>query len=199
MEPTKACPRCKQELPLTSFHVRKAAKSGRNPYCKACVAVYSSKYYLENPDKLKAWQRKYYRKVIVDPAVKRRRRESDLLWFRTDAAKDSNRRYRESEKGKAAILRRRLREENAPGGAFEANRQKGAYQPRIDLYFGMCAYCEIRPYKELDHAIPLARGGTNWPSNLYPACMHRDCSKGKVSKILHKEWVPPKARSPNKS
>jgi 5-methylcytosine-specific restriction endonuclease McrA len=34
----------------------------------------------------------------------------------------------------------------------------------------LCAYCEIREADTVDHAIPVARGGTSDRSNLAPAC-----------------------------
>ena len=31
---------------------------------------------------------------------------------------------------------------------------------------------------EIDHVIPVARGGTNWPANLRPICVHCNRRKG---------------------
>lgn len=51
---------------------------------------------------------------------------------------------------------------------------------RCDLYGWRCAYCRIiLDFSNLtcDHQIPLSKGGSNWPSNLVPACQFCNFSK----------------------
>lgn len=48
---------------------------------------------------------------------------------------------------------------------------------RVAFFGGVCAYCRSKPYEHLDHAIPISRGGTNWPANLRPACANCNLSK----------------------
>ncbi len=68
--------------------------------------------------------------------------------------------------------RRRARERSAPGSFTAAE-----WQERLDLFGGLCAYCD-RPATQIDHVIPLARGGTNYIDNLAPACQPCNASKG---------------------
>lgn len=75
---------------------------------------------------------------------------------------------------------------SAPGGAFDANRPD--YQKRIRLYRGLCAFCRESPYQELDHRVPLSRGGTNHAHNIFPAC--RKCNRSKSARIYPQEWTP---------
>lgn len=90
---------------------------------------------------------------------------------------------------KAYLLRmHRLR--TAPGGAYDTRRED--YQARKALYDGKCAYCVRRAAITFDHAIPLSREGTNWPSNIYPSCGQCNMEKGR--KKLHLEWTPPRNR-----
>jgi len=49
-------------------------------------------------------------------------------------------------------------------------------QARVDLFGGCCAYCG-KPATSIDHAIALARGGSNWSANLRPACKSCNSSK----------------------
>lgn len=42
-------------------------------------------------------------------------------------------------------------------------------QARIDFYGGRCWICH-KPWEQLDHVIPWARGGSNWLANIRPAC-----------------------------
>lgn len=88
---------------------------------------------------------------------------------------------------KAAIRRRIGRLATAPGGEFKATRTE--YLQRLAYYGCICAYCAKAPATELDHAIPVSRGGGNWPANIYPACLK--CNRSKHDKKLHSEWVPP--------
>ncbi len=44
-----------------------------------------------------------------------------------------------------------------------------------------CALCDAAPRLEVDHIIPLSKGGTNWPWNLQLLC--RACNARKSSKI----------------
>ena len=61
---------------------------------------------------------------------------------------------------------------------------------RVEFFGGVCSYCG-GPYEHLDHAIPLSRGGTNWPANLRTACRPCNLSKGSktVCEFLHKKML----------
>jgi 5-methylcytosine-specific restriction endonuclease McrA len=80
---------------------------------------------------------------------------------------------------------RNLRQGNARGGYTYLGphaRGRGQASPeqiraRIDYYGGRCWMCGSPEADTLDHVIPLARGGTNWPANLRPAC--RSCNSRK--------------------
>ncbi len=49
---------------------------------------------------------------------------------------------------------------------------------RVAVYGGLCWICRAAPYDALDHVKPLARGGSNWPANLRPACTPCNSRKG---------------------
>lgn len=51
---------------------------------------------------------------------------------------------------------------------------------RVEFYGGICWICRAVPYQAIDHVKPLARGGSNWPSNLRPVC--RECNSRKGAK-----------------
>lgn len=50
-----------------------------------------------------------------------------------------------------------------------------------------CIYCQATGPLALDHIVPVARGGSNHPSNLVAAC--RPCNSSKGSKLIE-EWWP---------
>jgi hypothetical protein len=49
---------------------------------------------------------------------------------------------------------------------------------RVEFYGGLCWICRTAPYQAIDHVKPLARGGSNWPANLRPACKSCNSRKG---------------------
>ena len=73
---------------------------------------------------------------------------------------------------------RRVRDHNAQGTCTTVQ-----WFARVEYYGWGCAYCKCElDLKTLtcDHQIPLSKGGTNWPSNLVPAC--RSCNSAKYTK-----------------
>jgi len=79
---------------------------------------------------------------------------------------------RANELSRLKEIRRRARKRGAAGNA--TNEQILA---RIAYYGWKCWMCGA-PWEEIDHVIALARGGSNWPANLRPACAHCNHSKG---------------------
>lgn len=58
---------------------------------------------------------------------------------------------------------------------------------QYDAQNGICAYCDtpLNGVYDIDHVIPVSRGGTNWPDNLVCTC--RFCNRSKADKLLS-EW-----------
>lgn len=55
----------------------------------------------------------------------------------------------------------------------------------IAIQSGRCYYCCREARLEIDHYIPVSRGGTNWPDNLRLAC--HGCNAEKGNKLVS-EW-----------
>lgn len=53
------------------------------------------------------------------------------------------------------------------------------------LWSGLCAYCGYDIPTQVDHVIPVSRGGTNDRANLVPAC--KDCNMNKLD-FTPDEW-----------
>jgi len=63
------------------------------------------------------------------------------------------------------------------GGTFSREQ----WLSRFEFYGRRCAYCEgelSSDTVQIEHVIPLSRGGPNWASNLVPACSFCNLSKG---------------------
>jgi 5-methylcytosine-specific restriction endonuclease McrA len=58
-----------------------------------------------------------------------------------------------------------------------------------------CAYCDKSKNLHLDHMIPLARGGTNWPWNLQWLCAFHNTSKNAMTDAEYRRHIGlPEAR-----
>ena len=83
-------------------------------------------------------------------------------------------RVKEYSRGRDA--RRTAREYAAPGRCSVKQ-----WLWRFRFYGERCAYCcraLTSTQAQMEHQIPLSRGGTNWPSNIVPACKPCNQSKG---------------------
>lgn len=69
------------------------------------------------------------------------------------------------------------------------------WEAKKSAYRFTCAYCAGPGPVEMDHVIPLSKGGRHNPDNVVPAC--RSCNKSKGDKTLD-EWggviLPPLSR-----
>lgn len=77
------------------------------------------------------------------------------------------------EKRRAQKHSRRACKRNAEGTHNSAQ-----IRARTAVHGGSCIYCASNQDLHLDHIKPLSRGGSNWPSNLAPACATCNISKG---------------------
>lgn len=179
-------------------------------------AAYWRQYRIDNREARLAAQRKYreknrerlraaYAKYVSDPDVHRRKLEQNRKW--RQANPDKGRKYSREHKArnpeKISDYRRAYRKANPEQHrASEAERRalkKGvaasmlcgfsnAYMVTIvqELTTQPCTYCGAEVGAEIDHIVPLVRGGLHHPQNLTPAC--RRCNTSKHTRLLG-EWV----------
>lgn len=76
-----------------------------------------------------------------------------------------------------AIKRNRRSRESAGGETVSAEQWKSV----LDRFGGKCAKCGSRESVEMDHVVPLARGGLHTPENTQPLC--RSCNRRKSTRI----------------
>lgn len=60
---------------------------------------------------------------------------------------------------------------------------------------GKCEYClvELNNKYDIDHLIPISKGGANSIFNLRLSC--RSCNQSKGNKLIYREWIPPRYRN----
>lgn len=116
-----------------------------------------SSWYEGNPDRMRQLTADWYQ----------RNREAHLERARVWAKEHK-------EEKRLARKRRRELESEAPG--WSTDRQVA---DRIAYFGWKCVYCS-GPFEEVDHQIPISRGGCAWPANLVPSC--RRCNRKKWTK-----------------
>lgn len=73
---------------------------------------------------------------------------------------------RHPEAGIAGAQNRRARKRNAPGAGVSTSEWRSI----LEAHGYRCAYCGCAGPMQMEHAIPLARGGAHDPSNVVPSC-----------------------------
>jgi len=154
---TKRCSKCKETKALGEYYKRKASKDGVQSMCKVCVSHSNAKWLAKNPE--------YHAKWYAE-------NRDNQLAYKAKYQKDN------PDIVRAYKQRYRAKKRNAPGD-FTASDWKA----KLEYYGYRCRYCGIHKsetsegWLEADHAIPLSRGGTNFISNIVPACKSCNCSK----------------------
>lgn len=170
----KRCGKCKQEKETTEFYKNSASTAidKLQTICKACSSINTKKYRVANPDKCKQLWADYYDVNKDQLNEKRAQFFEENPEIRAEYNRDWNDKH--PDERRAHNQNRRARKKNA-AGYFTADQNAA----RVDYYGGCCWRC-LGPYEAIDHVIPLAKGGTNWPANLRPIC--RSCNSKKGSK-----------------
>ncbi len=184
----KICTQCKRELPLTEFSAHKLGWCGFRAECKECnraaTALYRKKNWLkvrenaykwrrENPERWKELKKKSYK---AHPETLRAQRKRNALKIRANT-----RRWQivNPHKVKINCIKRRAMKMNASG-----SHSVEQWLSRVSMFLWKCAYCGTKLDSKTatqDHRIPLVRGGTNWPSNLVPACLKCNVDKNRFT------------------
>src|SRR6266702_4141239 len=192
--PLKRCKKCGEEKPATTefFNQRKDSKDGLRNDCMECLRARRKTWYAENRDQANAQHKVYYaanrdRLLAYGKAHYTANRDHYLANMKAYgvANRDHDRVYRRS---RYAAHRDHIKSYHHKLRAHKRS-SEGTYTAQdIQNLFkgqkGKCALCKQRLVKyEVDHFIPLYRGGSNWPYNLQLLC--RSCNRRKHDKLPH--------------
>lgn len=162
---SKECTKCHKILPLDSFSLDKSKKDGFYSSCKECCAKKDQEIYRRNPKK------KY---EMVKAYMKRTGLFNEYHAYNPD--------YYSSPKSKE---KKKIRDKKRRTLEKKANEQIKITQDVIQILKrnsdGKCEYCgaDCSEKYQIDHKIPLFRGGTNEINNLAFCCPQCNWSKGK--------------------
>lgn len=160
MTQTITCSRCGEDKPPTQF------PKGRRQ-CRPCRKSIQRAYYEANRPRILRQVRAYAE------AHQGERREWGRQW------RERNDRTREKHDYYMQNRTRILEGYHASRGA----RGFFSWEACLEIYGGQCAHCGSSEYLEVDHIVPLSRGGTNWQFNIQPLC--QSCNK---RKFVRPDW-----------
>ena len=169
----RKCSTCAETKPLTLFHSRGKTRPGQFfTKCKSCMHLAASEWRRAHMDRDRTralrWARanpERHRQAARDwrAGHLKYRREYDRAYARSHpeviGAKDRNRRARHL----------------SADGRFSSTE----WLALVASFGGCCAYCGLSDLPlTADHRVPLARGGSNYISNIVPACRSCNSRKG---------------------
>lgn len=164
----KKCSKCFITKPISDFAKHKNNRDGLQFWCKNCYKISSKKYRDDNPEKRKKTQKNY--------------RDAN-----PEKVKKTNETYRKANLDKARLREhlRRIKKQN--NGIYLVSDK---FLKKI--YDSPCVFCGSKERIELDHIIPIARGGQHSEGNLQPLC--KSCNSSKSDKTMT-EWYKMKRQT----
>lgn len=207
------CKKCEERKPIDEFATRNKGKYRRKS-CRACVLAQSKEWRKNNRDAyLEArranWQKNKDSLNAARRTPEKRERSNELRRKKRAADPEPERQraraYRAKNRDKARAWHRRWYEKHGanwypeyrrlnPERVRDMNHRRraatkdpcGETLDRIAAILSLpCAYCGSDENIEVDHIVPLSRGGEHVPENLAPACQR--CNRSKHNKLLS-EW-----------
>jgi 5-methylcytosine-specific restriction endonuclease McrA len=155
LQGNKICSNCKESKARSEFRRNKGTSDGLHNQCKECRKAYSA----SNSERLKKYKQDYYAKVG--------RKGIRTAVSRWSAA---NRDVRNIISRRRRALLREVETDNHTVEDLNAH---------IVSLGGVCYYCGTE-WTQIDHVVPLARGGSDTLFNIVPACA--ECNQKKGSK-----------------
>lgn len=164
----KTCTKCKVEKPFTDFGKESSKKDGFRSNCKSCRAL----YYAADREKLAAKQAGYRAANPEKQAAYCSANRNKIAANKADYYATNPEKFAERNRN------RRARKRNAEGKHTAAD-----VRAIFEKQQGLCANCIEKLFKSgkqkfhVDHIMPLARGGSNWPYNIQCLCPTCNLSK----------------------
>lgn len=213
-EGLRRCQKCKEIKPATvQYFYRDDNAIGLTARCKDCIAIDQKQWREANLDYIHEVRKRQYwsdpeayksktREYALENREERRRKDREYYqnnkqrwpeYYKThprDPEKERERLrikdHNNPESKRIRSARRRALLRNAEG-----THTKAELTQLFEDQNGLCGYCGVRLYWSIrrdihiDHITPLARGGSNWISNIIIACS--GCNLNKHNRTLP-EW-----------
>lgn len=159
----KRCNKCLQEKSVGEFHRRRESSDGLQPRCKACACASSNEWNKANRDLTRVYDMRRHAKHRV------KRIAAYRAWLERNPDKKKQYETVHNQRRRAQVL--------GNGG----NHTGEQLEELFASYAGKCVYC-TSDATEVDHIVPISKGGTNDIENLVPACA--PCNRRKFNGSL---------------
>jgi len=181
------CARQKAKRQKAKHGVRERHQANQNqkyrtdPAFRAKVIERSLQWGAEHREHRKAYMREYYAEnrdaLLAADRARRNTYAQDPEWIEKERARNRAR-HRKNPEAKRSYVRKRRAAIRGAEGSHNAD----DIARLLTKQGNRCAYCRasLKAGYEVDHIIPLSRGGSNWPSNLQclcPTCNGRKWAK----------------------
>jgi 5-methylcytosine-specific restriction endonuclease McrA len=199
--PQKVCSRCGLAKDQSAYSRNQANSDGLAYYCKPCQSEYYREWRVRNAEKLKSYNKEWYQ-VNKEPVKQYRRihRERDLqvrkVWLKAnpdkkieydrryarrhpDAMKQYLRAWNKAHPESMLVQKHRRRARKAQNGGKYTRREWLALCAEYDNRCLCCGRQAPGIRLQVDHVIPISRGGTNDISNIQPLCA--ECNRVKFT------------------
>ena len=194
----KRCSKCDAMKPPDSFPRRKLKSGGfgLHSWCQPCISAKAlidiNARYANDPEwrakklardrevgmKKRVAHRAEHPRVFLTPEERVERERASWRKYAAGKGRENNRTHSRNY--------RALKKKQAEGEPIT----KEVWRRILAEHGGKCAYCKVEtPYLEMDHVVPLTRGGKHSVDNVVPAC--RACNTSKNDQLLGTEWTPP--------
>jgi 5-methylcytosine-specific restriction endonuclease McrA len=160
----KTCTKCRGEGP---FYKDRKQVDGLSVWCAECMRVQTRRYRANNPEQVKAATKAWVRANPQKKAQTLRR------WKKNNPEKDRQ--------SSLAVHRRRRARLRGVATTLTA----AQWKETLEYFNYACAYClRTDAPLEMDHVVPVSRGGEHVQENVVPAC--KSCN---VSKLDRPVWA----------
>ncbi|GGY88658.1 HNH endonuclease [Streptomyces nitrosporeus] len=170
----KACGKCFVVKGYEAFNQNSTAPDSRRSACNACRSAANQRRYGEHGERLRESARRWY---VGNPGYKARWRNKNPERYRALARHHSA--VRRARKAATTVI------------SFTHDDMLADWEDH-DLYG--CVFCG-GPFEEIEHILPLSRGGEHSLANIVPSCV--DCNRGAGGKHARDPWEWLAERFPN--
>lgn len=175
----KKCSKCGEMKPPTEYYKDKSRHDGLARLCRQCDSARARKWRDANADRQRLNQRQW-RMENAD-----RDRERKRAWERENPDKHyaHTTAYHRANPHVAWASRYRDRARRVGVDPVVERFTKAEV---IDRYGDSCHYCETGGFEQIDHYVPVSKGGPHTLDNVRPSCA--GCNQGK-SDMTADEWL----------
>lgn len=175
MSVQKTCTKCLVSKGIEHFRKNKLGKYGVTSWCTPCFRAHQRADRAKNQERDNARSRAWSAKNKELRAARAR-----AAWAKDPEAHKEYlrlRRKRTPEKMREYAARKRAKRLAALRAA-DVSFTASEWRSKMEAHGYRCAYCGKRSRLQMDHVVPLSRGGKHVTSNIVPSCGPCNNSKG---------------------